>query len=160
MACHHLLWILLGVITEPFWGISVLVAVISVSAILVFFFYDFYEYYLSHEATCTCDRCSDRKRCGYVYWFPFAMSLILVLGSCAAFVLLIIVLLVVAQSFLSESLVSTLVQNGLVFFSTLWLGYLKLHQANKPAETRNGGNTGNSNPSGQPNVCVQGQQRR
>ena len=37
MACHHLLWILLGVITEPFWGISVLVAVISVSAILVFF---------------------------------------------------------------------------------------------------------------------------
>ena len=152
MACHHLLWILLGVITEPFWGISVLVAVISVSAILVFFFYDFYEYYLSHECyDRQCERCSARRGRRREYWFPFFMSLILVLGSCAASVLLIIVLLVVAQSFLSESLVSTLVQNGLVFFSTLWLGYLKLHQAKKPAETRNDGNAGNSNQSGQPN---------
>ena len=33
MACHHLLWILLGVITEPFWGFTVLGAVISVCAI-------------------------------------------------------------------------------------------------------------------------------
>ena len=128
MACHHLLWILLGVITEPFWGISVLVAVISVSAILVFFFYDFYEYYLSHECIDReCERCSARRDWRREYWFPFFMSLFLVLGSCAASVLLIIVLLVVAQSFLSESLVSTLVQNGLVFFSILWLGYLKLH---------------------------------
>ena len=152
MACHHLLWIMLGVITEPFWGISVLVAVISVSAILVFFFYDFYEYYLSHECIDReCERCSARRDWRREYWFPFFMSLFLVLGSCAASVLLIIVLLVVAQSFLSESLVSTLVQNGLVFFSTLWLGYLKLHQAKKPAETRNDGNGGNSNQSGQPN---------
>ena len=160
MACHHLLWILLGVITEPFWGISVLVAVISVSAILVFFFYDFYEYYLSHECNDReCERCSARRDWRREYWFPFFMSLFLVLGSCAASVLLIIVLLVVAQSFLSESLVSTLVQNGLVFFSTLWLGYLKLQGnvklklAKKPAKTRNGGNnnTENSNQSGQPN---------
>ena len=152
MACHHLLWILLGVITEPFWGISVLVAVISVSAILVFFFYDFYEYYLSHECIDReCERCSARRDWRREYWFPFFMSLFLVLGSCAASVLLIIVLLVVAQSFLSESLVSTLVQNGLVFFSTLWLGYLKLHQAKKPAETRNSGNAGNLNQSSQSN---------
>ena len=161
MACHHLLWILLGVITEPFWGVSVLVAVISVSAVLIFFSCNFYEFYLSHECTCRpwCYKCSGRRGCRCVYWFPFSMSLILVLGSCAAFVLLIIVLLVVAQSFLSESLVSTLVQNGLVFFSTLWLGYLKLQGnvklklAKKPAKTRNGGNnnTENSNQSGQPN---------
>ena len=153
MACHHLLWILLGVITEPFWGVSVLVAVISVFAVLVFLFDDFYEYYLSHECSCRpwCERCSARRDWRREYWFPFFMSSFLVLGSCAAFVLLMIVLLVVAQSFLSESLVSTLVQNGLVFFSTLWLGYLKLHLAKKPAETRNGGNAGNSNQSGQPN---------
>ena len=139
-------------IRDRFWGISVLVAVISVSAILVFFFYDFYEYYLSHECIDReCERCSARRDWRREYWFPFFMSLFLVLGSCAASVLLIIVLLVVAQSFLSESLVSTLVQNGLVFFSTLWLGYLKLHQAKKPAETRNDGNAGNSNQSGQPN---------
>lgn len=163
MACHHLLWILLGVITEPFWGVSVLVAVISVSAILVFFFYDFYEYYFSHERSDHENECSARRDWRCEDWFSFFMSLFLVLGSCAAFVLLIIVLLVVAQSFLSESLVSTLVQNGLVFFSTLWLGYLKLHHAKKPAETRNGGNAGNSNQSGQPNdyelVDIQVQQR-
>ena len=129
MACHHLLWILLGVITEPFWGISVLVAVISVSAIVVFFFYDFYEYCLSHECNDShCELCSARRGCESEYLSLFFKTLFLALGSCVAFVLLIIILLVVAQSFLSESIVSTFVQNGLVFFATLWLGYLKLNE--------------------------------
>lgn len=36
MACHPLLWILLGVITEPFWGFTVLVAAIAVYTIFFF----------------------------------------------------------------------------------------------------------------------------
>ena len=43
MACHHLLWILLGIITEPFWGISVLGAVVSISAVLFFLTYEFHK---------------------------------------------------------------------------------------------------------------------
>ena len=109
MACHHLLWILLGIITEPFWGISVLGAVVSISTVLFFLTYEFHKAFRSPE-------CS----------IPFIMSLILIPGIFLAFVLLILVLLVISQSFLSESLISTLVQNGLVFFATLWLGYLKV----------------------------------
>ena len=148
MAFHHLLWILLGIITEPFWGISVLVAVLSVSAALFFLTYEFCRSFPSKERTCASFKS-----------FPFVMSLILVLGGFLAFLLLILVLLVVAQSFLSESLVSTSVQNGLVFFSTLWLGYLKLDQAKKkpgqasdPENPDNRNNTtGDLNQSGQQN---------
>ena len=109
MACHHLLWILLGIITEPFWGISVLGAVVSISAVLFVLTYEFHKAFPSPKCN-----------------IPFIMSLILIPGIFLAFVLLILVLLVISQSFLSESLISTLVQNGLVFFATLWLGYLKV----------------------------------
>ena len=122
MAFHHLLWILLGIITEPFWGISVLVAVLSVSAAFFFLTCEFCESFPSNERTC-----ANFKT------LPFVTSLFHALGGFLAFLLLIFVLLAVAQSFLSESLVSTLVQNGLVFFSTLWLAYLKLHQTKKEA---------------------------
>ena len=113
MACHHLLWILLGIITEPFWGISVLAAVLSVSAVFCFLFHDFHTNFPSSE----CDRKCDRK---------YLIALFLDLGGFVAFLLLIVVLLVVGQSFLSESLVTTLVQNVLVVFATLPFRYLKL----------------------------------
>ena len=109
MACHHLLWILLGIITEPFWGISVLAAVLSVSAVFCFLFHDFHTNFPSVE----CDR-------------KYLIALFLDLGGFVAFLLLIVVLLVVGQSFLSESLVTTLVQNVLVVFATLPFRYLKL----------------------------------
>ena len=109
MACHHLLWILLGVITEPFWGISVLAAVLSASAVFCFLFHDFFTHFSSFE----CDR-----KC--------LIALFLDLGGFVAFLLLIFVLLVVGQSFLSESLITTLVQNILVVFATLAFKYLKL----------------------------------
>ena len=109
MACHHLLWILLAIITEPFWGISVLAAVLSVAAVFCFLFYDFCTHFSSFE----CDR-----KC--------LIALFLDLGGFFAFLLLIFELLVVGQSFLSESLITTLVQNILVFFATLTFRYLKL----------------------------------
>ena len=146
MAFHHLLWILLGIITEPFWGISVLVAVLSVSAAFFLLTYEFCESFPSNKRTC-----ANFKT------LRFFTTLFYALGGFLAFLLLIFVLLAVAQSFLSESLVSTSVQNGLVFSSTLWFGYLKLHQAEKtpgqasdPENPDNGNNTtGDSNQSGQ-----------
>ena len=144
MACHHLLWILLGIITEPFWGISVLVAVLSVSAALFFLTCELYKDFSAKERTCTCNRTNKCLACNYCrdceYYTSFTISLILVLGGFLAFLLLIFLLLVVAQSFLSESLISSLVQNGLVFFSTLWFGksgYLKLDKAKTKPETKN-----------------------
>ena len=109
MACHHLLWILLAIITEPFWGISVLAAVLSVSAVFCFLFYNFRTNFPSLK----CDR-----KC--------LVALFLDLGGFFAFLLLTFVLLVVGQSFLSESLITTLVQNILVFFAALTFRYLEL----------------------------------
>ena len=116
MACHHLLWILLGIMTEPFWGISVLGAVVSISAVLFFVTCEFHKAFPSPE-------CS----------LSFIMSLILIPGIFLAFVLLILVLLVISQSFLSESLISTLVQNVMVLFATFWLRYLKVDPPENPA---------------------------
>ena len=109
MASHHLLWMLLGIITEPFWGISVLAAVISVSAVFCFLFHDFHTNFPSLE----CDR-------------KFVITFFLDVGSFFAFLLLIFVLFVVGQSFLSESLITTLVQNILVVFATLAFRYVEL----------------------------------
>ena len=109
MACHHLLWILLGIITEPFWGISVLAAVLSVSAVFCFLFHDFRANFPSLECNRKC-----------------LIAFFLDLGGFFAFLLLIFVLFVVGQSFLSESLITTLVQNVLVVFATLTFRYLEL----------------------------------
>ena len=109
MACHHLLWILLGIITEPFWGISVLAAVLSVSAVFCFLFHDFYTHFC-------CFKCNRR----------YLMALFLDLGGFVAFLVLVVVLFVVGQSFISESLITTLVQNVLVVSATLPFRYLKL----------------------------------
>ena len=114
MACHHLLWILLGIITEPFWGVTVLVSVMSVSAALFFLAYELHKAFPSPK----CD-------------FPFFMSVILIPAVFFAFVLLILVLFVVAQSFLSENLISAMVQNGLVLVATVWFGYLKYDPGKK-----------------------------
>ena len=130
MLCHHLLWILLGIITEPYWGTSVLVAVLSVSAALFFLSCEFYKDFPTNERDDECDR---------DYYTSFTIALILVLGGFLAFLLLIFLLLVVAQSFLSESLISSLVQNGLVLFSTLWFGksgYLKLDKPKTKPKTK------------------------
>lgn len=40
--------------------------------------------------------------------------------------LLLLVLFAVAQVFLSESLIATLIQNALTFVVTAWFGYLRL----------------------------------
>ena len=109
MACHHLLWILLGIITELFWGISVLTAVLSVSAVFCFLSHDFYTHFWPFK----CNR-------------RYLMALFLDLGGFVAFLLLVVVLFVVGQSFISESLITTLVQNVLVVSATLPFRYLKL----------------------------------
>ena len=126
MACHHLLWILLGIITEPFWGISVLGAVVSISAVLFFLTYELHKAFPSLK-------CSPSNGIRITDIINSIMCVSLIPAIFLAFVLLILVLLVISQSFLSESLISTLVQNGLVFFATLWLRYLKVDPLENPA---------------------------
>ena len=129
MACHHLLWILLGVITEPFWGFTILVAVISVCTIFFFLVSELFDVLPAPQNSDPAQHdqpSGDQKT-------VFIMSFILSFAVLSAFVLLL-VLFAVAQVFLSESLVATLVQNALTFFVTAWFGYLRL-KGNKIMET-------------------------
>ena len=63
------------------------------------------------------------------------MSCILFVAVLSAFVLLLLVLFAVAQVFLSESLIATLIQNALTFVVTALFGYLRLSKGVKMMET-------------------------
>lgn len=109
MACHHVLWIFLGVLTEPFWGITILGAVFSISFCIYFLVYHLHVAFLDPE--------NDLFMCTMIFC--------LILGGFIAVILFLLVLLTVAQVFLSESLISTVIQNLLVFVATIWFKSLK-----------------------------------
>ena len=122
---HHLLWIFLGMITEPFWGFTVLVAVIALCAVLFFSLSELHRVF--PENFLSCENWKEK--------FIFFMSLFLILAVLSAFVLFVVVLFMVAQVFLSESLISTLIQNTLTFVVTVWFGYMNiLKESNKGVE--------------------------
>ena len=138
MTFHHLLWILLGMITEPFWAFPVLVALISVSAVFYLLVYEI------HKAVCIacCELRKEKKKreeeqreeqreeniclgtviCTKPYLF---VSCILTILALFLFVLLIVILLVVGQAFLSESLIANVVKSGLFFVIAFCFSYVK-----------------------------------
>ena len=130
MACHHLLWILLGVITEPFWGFTILVAVIAVCVIFFFLFSELYNVFPAPQNFRPSEKSSSDKNMDVII-----MSCILFVAVLSAFVLLLLVLFAVAQVFLSESLIATLIQNALTFVVTALFGYLRLSKGVKMMET-------------------------
>ena len=110
IAIHHLLWVLLGIITEPFWAFPILVAISSVLFAL---------FYLVYELSCANISDSRLKR--------FCMLL-----SAAAFLVFnffIFILVVVGQAFFSESLIAGVVQTLLILIITWWFRYLDLGKA-------------------------------
>ena len=113
MACHHVLWILLGVATEPLWGFTIFVVIASFFSVFYFLVWDIHKPSPSPPPASRCEK-----------YFLFWMSLILILGGFLAFVLLLLVLLVVAQAFFGKDFISTIVQNGLVAIVTL--GYREI----------------------------------
>ncbi|XP_022806618.1 uncharacterized protein LOC111343701 [Stylophora pistillata] len=75
--------------------------------------------------------------------FVIIMSCILAFAMVSAFVLLLLILFAVAQVFLSESLISTLVQTILTFVVTAWFGCLSVkggvHEKVAKQNNRSGG---------------------
>ena len=133
MACHHLLWIFLGVLTEPFWGITILGAVFSISFCIYFLVYHLHVAFLDPKI--------DRFMCTMIFC--------LILGGFIAVILFLLVLLTVAQVFLSESLISTVIQNLLVFVATIWFKSLK-------HDTKKGKAPEMQPPQGQPGTSASG----
>ena len=113
MACHPLLWILLGVITEPFWGFTVLVAAIAVYTIFFFLVSELYCVFPAPKNFEPSEQPSSDQKMDVII-----MSCILSFAVLSLFVLLLLVLFAVAQIVLSESLIATLVQNALKFVVT------------------------------------------
>ena len=126
---HHLLWILLGMITEPFWGFTILVAVISLCA--TFFFFVSELYCVFPKKIYSSGKCKET--------FIFVMSFLLIVAVLFAFVLFMLVLFAVAQASMGESLISTLIQNILTFVVTAWLGYMNILTKSNPGDKREGG---------------------
>lgn len=109
MACHHVLWIFLGVVTEPFWGITILGAVFSISFCIYFLVYHLHVAFFHSK--------NDPFMCTMIFC--------LILGGFIAVILFLLVFLTVAQVFLSESLISAAIQNVLVFVATIWFKSLR-----------------------------------
>lgn len=103
MSFHHLIWIVFGVLTEPFWAVPVLVVACS------FCFSVFVQAYYNFKAFERCD----------VQAFFLSVAVIISL------LLFFFVTGVVSQSFLSSSPVSGLIQSALVVIATLWMSYVK-----------------------------------
>ena len=95
---------------------TVLGAVIALCAMLFFSLSELYRVF--PENFLSCEKWKEK--------FIFSMSLFLILAFLSAFVLFVVVLFVVAQVFLSESLISTLIQNTLTFVVTVWFGYMNI----------------------------------
>ena len=144
VVCHHFLWIMLGIITEPYWAITILVAFCSFSAVLYFLIdalYKGWEDYCEKKITARQDREIQRagvnkeKKGKCQVHFEFGMMIVNILLGVVALVCLMILLLIVAQPFLSENLISTIVQNGLTLAGTIWLGLLWHRRGKEPPKS-------------------------
>ena len=111
IAFHHLLWVLLGIITEPFWAIPVLVAVSSVLFVL-YFLVD--EYYLGMNGK-----------------FTYTKELWFFVSCFLGFLLLILILVVVGQPFFSDSLIANVAQSIMMLLLPYGVSLLHLDNRNK-----------------------------
>ena len=122
IVCHHLLWIMLGVITEPFWAFTILVAAVSVFGV---FFFLVEELYLVWENCPGARDCPDRQAL-----FESCMATLLILGAALSLFGLIFVVFTVAQPFLSEDVIYNIVKSGLTVAGPVIIGFL-VHETRK-----------------------------
>ena len=108
---HHLLWIVLGIITEPFWAVPVLMAICTVLFVFYYLVYQYHKGFISIESPVHSAQA-----------LAFSFFSFLLVG------LFIFTLLVVGQAFLSESLIANVVQSALVIVTTLWFSMLNLRR--------------------------------
>lgn len=94
MACHHLLWILIGVITELFWCFTILVAVIAVCAIFFFLVSELFDVFPAPKNFEPSEQPDSDQKMDMII-----MSCIVSFAVLSAFVLLFLVLFAVAQVF-------------------------------------------------------------
>ena len=102
---------MLGIITEPFWAVPVLMAICTVLFVFYYLVYQYHKGFISIESP------EHSVQALALSFFSF-----LLVG------LFIFTLLVVGQAFLSESLIANVVQSALVIVTTLWFSMLNLRR--------------------------------
>ena len=102
IAFHHLLWIILGIITEPFWALPVSVAISSLLFLLYFLIYLYHKVLL-----CNITR-----------------ELFLLVLLFVAFLLSIYVVLLVGQTVFSEDWIASVVLGIFISVISIWFKYV------------------------------------
>ena len=118
MTSHSLIWILLGVITEPFWAMPVLVVACSLCFSVYVLVFHYCKAFSKHDSLA----------------LGLSVALILVL------LLFFFITGVVSHSFLSNSLVAGLIQSALVIVASVSLNFIA-EQDKKPSSNDAGRDT-------------------
>ena len=98
---HHTLWVMIGIITEPFWALPVITALVM----MAFLFYVLSSLFFSFQ---TWDR-----------WQTINFALLVAVGI--AVMLVQFSFFLIGQQFFDESLISSAIQSALVVILSIWL---------------------------------------
>ena len=101
IAVHHVLWVMIGIITEPFWALPV----VTTLMMLAFLFYVLSSLYFSFE------KWDMWQTINFVLLVAVAISVMLAQFS----------FLLIGHQFFDESLISSAIQSALVVIISIWL---------------------------------------
>ena len=114
IAVHHALWVMIGIITEPFWALPVVTTIVM----LAFLFYVLSALFFSFGQW-------DR-------WQTINFALLVAVGMSVMLVQFSFFL--IGQQFFDESLISSAIQSALVVIISIWLRSSDAKDENKKGE--------------------------
>ena len=110
IAVHHTLWVMIGIITEPFWALPIITALVMIA----FLFYVLSSLFFSLK---TWDR-----------WQTINFALLVAVGM--SVILVQFSFFIIGQQFFDESLISGAIQSALVVIISIWLKSFKQGENN------------------------------
>ena len=102
---HHTLWVMIGIITDPFWALPVITALVM----MAFLFYVLLSLFFSFQT--------------WGRWQTINFALLVAVG--VSVMLVQFSFFLIGQQFFDESLISSAIQSALVVISSIWLTYFK-----------------------------------
>ena len=105
IAVHHILWVMIGIITEPFWALPILTSIVM----LAFLFYVLSSLFFLYAS--------------WEKWQAIKLALLVAVGM--SIMLVQFSFFLIGQQFFDESLISGAIQSALVVISSIWLTYFK-----------------------------------
>ena len=101
IAVHHTLWVMIGIITDPFWALPVITALVM----MAFLFYVLLSLFFSFQT--------------WGRWQTINFALLVAVG--VSVMLVQFSFFLIGQQFFDESLISSAIQSALVVILSIWL---------------------------------------